>query len=83
MLLMASSLKDLLMARDTLIFIPQHLSFLINIVLPRANIDFRISRDDRRFWKNDFEPSQGKTPQSTETLPGNPRKGESNSQGSK
>ena len=30
MLLMASSLKGLLMARDTLIFIPQHLGFLIN-----------------------------------------------------
>ena len=35
-------------------------------VLPRANIDFRISRGDSRFWKNDFEPSQGETPQSTE-----------------
>ena len=31
MLLMASSLEDLLMARDTLIFIHQHLGFLINI----------------------------------------------------
>ena len=31
MLLMASSLEDLLMARDTLIFILQHLGFLINI----------------------------------------------------
>ena len=31
MLLMASSLEDLLMARDTLIFIIQHLGFLINI----------------------------------------------------
>ena len=30
MLLMASSLDDLLMARDTLISIPQHLGFLIN-----------------------------------------------------
>ena len=49
-------------------------------VLPRANIDFRISRGDSRFWGNDFEPSQGKTPQSTESLPGNPRKWESNSQ---
>ena len=52
-------------------------------VLPRANIDFRISRGDSRFWGNDFEPSQGKTPQSTESLPGNPRKWESNSQGTK
>ena len=48
-------------------------------VLPRANIDFRISRGDSRFWGNDFEPSQGKTPQSTESFPGNPRKWESNS----
>ena len=31
MLLMASSLEDLLMARDTLIFILQQLGFLINI----------------------------------------------------
>ena len=36
-------------------------------VLPRANIDFRVSRGDSRFWGNDFEPSQGKTPQSTES----------------
>ena len=59
MLLMASSLEDLLMARDTLIFILQHLGFLINL-LPRANIDFRISQGDSRFWRNDFEPSQEK-----------------------
>ena len=31
MFLMASSLKDLLLARDTLIFILEHLGFLINI----------------------------------------------------
>ena len=51
-------------------------------VLPRANINFRISRGDSRFWGNDFELSQGKTPQSAESLPGNQeaRKGESNSQ---
>ena len=48
-------------------------------VLPRANIDFRISRGDSRFWGNDCEPSQGKTPQSTESFLGNPRKWESNS----
>ena len=52
-------------------------------VLPRANIDFRISRGDSRFWGNDFESSQGETPQSTESFPGNSRKGESNSQGTK
>ena len=52
-------------------------------VLPRANIDFRISRSDSTFWRNDFEPSQGETPESTESLLGNPRKGESNSQGTK
>ena len=52
-------------------------------VLPRANIDFRISRGDSRFWGNDFEPSQGETPQSTESLPGNLRKWESNSHGTK
>ena len=84
MLLMASSLEDLLMARDTLIFILQHLGFLINIVLPRANIDFRIFRSDIRFW-NEMTLSllKEETPQSTEALPGNPRKGESNSQGTK
>ena len=54
-------------------------------VLPRANINFRISRGDSRFWGNDFELSQGKTPQSAESLPGNQeaRKGESNSQWTK
>ena len=52
-------------------------------VLPRANADFRISRGDSRFWGNDLEPSQGKTPQSTESLRGNPRNRESNSQGTK
>ena len=52
-------------------------------VLPRANIDFRISSGDSRFWGNDFEPSEGKSPQSTESLPGNPKKVESNSQGTK
>ena len=31
MVLMASPLKDLMMARDTLVFILQHLRFLINI----------------------------------------------------
>ena len=50
-------------------------------VLPRANINFRISRGDSRFSGNNIEPSQGKTPQSTNSLPGNTRKGESNSQG--
>ena len=52
-------------------------------VLPRANIDFRIYRGDSIFSGNNFGPSQGKTPQSTESLPGNPRKWESNSQGTK
>ena len=52
-------------------------------VLPRANIDFRIYRGDSIFWGNNFGSSQGKTPQSTESLPGNPRKWESNSQGTK
>ena len=52
-------------------------------VLPRTNIGFRISPVDSRFWGNDFEPSQGKTPQSTDSLTGNPRKRESNSQGTK
>ena len=52
-------------------------------VLPTANIDFRISWGHSRFWGNEFEPSQGETPQSTESLPGYPRKGESNSQGTK
>ena len=27
-------------------------------VVPRANIHFRISRSDSRFWGNDIEPSQ-------------------------
>ena len=44
-------------------------------VLHRANIDFRISRGDTRFWGNDFEPSQGKTSQGTESLPGILEKG--------
>ena len=52
-------------------------------VLPRAIIDFRISRGDSRFRGSDFEPSQGKTPKSTESLPGNPRKWEINSQETK
>ena len=52
-------------------------------VLPRTNIDFSVSRGDSRFWENEFEPSQGETPQSTESLPEKPRKGESNSQGTK
>ena len=65
MLLMASSSEDLLTARDTLIFILQHLGFLINIK------------------KSYLEPSQGKTLPSTESLLGNPRKWESNSQGTK
>ena len=77
MLLMASSLENLFMARDkkysTLRIFDQYQK-----VLPRANIGFRISWGDSRFWGNDFEPSQGKTPQITESLPENPRKGESN-----
>ena len=44
-------------------------------VLPRVNIDFRISWGDSRFWGNDFELFQGETSQSTESLLGNPRKG--------
>ena len=66
--------------RYTDIYISTHrVSDQYQKVLPRANIDFRISRGDSRFWGNDFEPSQGETLQSTESLPGNPRKGESNS----
>ena len=42
-----------------------------------------MSWGDSRFWGNDFEPCQGETPQSTASLPGNPRKRESNSQGTK
>ena len=33
-------------------------------VLPRAKINFKISRDDSRIWRNDFEPFQGETSQS-------------------
>ena len=44
MLLMASSLEDLLMARDTQIFILQHLGFLINIkksyLEPKLTLEF-------------------------------------------
>ena len=47
------------------------------------NVLLWISRGDRRFWGNDFEPSEGETPQSRELLPENPRKGETNSQGTK
>ena len=52
-------------------------------VLPRANINFIISRGDSKFYGNNFQTSQGETPQSTESLSGNPRKGESNGQGTK
>ena len=84
MLLMAPLLEDLLMARNTDI----HTSTLrvfdqYEQVLPRANIDFRISPGDSRVWGNDLEPCQGKTPHSTISLPRNLRKGESNSQGTK
>ena len=76
------SLEDLLTARD--IFTSTlRVSGQYQKVLPRANIDFRISWGDKRFCRNDFEPSQRETPQSTESLPGNPRKGGSNSQGTK
>lgn len=44
MLLMASSQKDLFMARDTLIFIVQYLGFLINIkklyLKPTSTLEF-------------------------------------------
>ena len=52
-------------------------------VLPRPNIDFRISRGDNKFWGNDFDSFQGETSQSKESWPGNPRKGESNRQRTK
>ena len=72
---MASSLEDLLMARDTLIFILQHLRFLIKIknsyLEPTSTLE------------TDFEPSHGEPPQRTESSTVNPRKGESNSQGNK
>ena len=59
MLLMASSLEDLLMARDTLIFILQHLGFLINIkksyLEPTSTLEFL--GGNNRFWGNDFKPS--------------------------
>ena len=84
MLLVASSVEDLLVARDTLIFILQHLGFLINIkksYLERTStLEFlRVIVDSGEMT----EPFQGETSQSTESLPGNPRKGESNSQGTK
>ena len=80
MILMASSLEDLLMARDTLISILQCF-WPISKVLPRANIYFRIVPGDARFWGNDFESSQGGTTQSTES--GNPRKGDGNNKENK
>ena len=44
MLLMVSSLEDLLVARDTLIFILQHLGFLINVkdscLEPKSTLEF-------------------------------------------
>lgn len=52
-------------------------------VLPRAHINFIISRGDSKFYGNNFETSQGETPESTESLSGNTRKGESNGQGTK
>ena len=52
-------------------------------VLSGFNIDFRISWGMSIFWGNDFEPSQRETLQSMESIPGSPRKGESNGQGTK
>ena len=73
------------MARGTLIFILQHLGFLINIkksyVEPRSTLEFFGAIVDS--GKMTLTLTQGVTPQSTESLPGNPRKGESNSQGTK
>ena len=84
MLLMAPSLEDLLMARNTDIHTSTlRVSDQYEQVLPRANIDFRISPGDSRVWGNDLEPSQGKAPHSTISLPRNLRKGESNSKGTK
>ena len=52
-------------------------------VLSGFNIVFRISWGNSIFWGNDFEPSQRETLQSMESIPGSPRKGESNGQGTK
>ena len=72
------TLEDLLMARDTLIFILQHLGFLINIkksyLEPTSTLEFLGVIVDS---------GKRETPQSTESLPGHPRKRESNSQGTK
>ena len=52
-------------------------------VLPKANVDFRISWEDSRFRGNYFELSWRKSLQNAKSMPGNPRKGESNSEGTK
>lgn len=51
--------------------------------LSKTNIDFRISRGGSTFWVNDFQPLQRESPQSAKSIPENPRKGESNSEGTK
>ena len=43
-------------------------------MLPRVNIDFKISLGDSRFCGNVFKPSQREIPESTESMQGNPRK---------
>ena len=71
MLLMASLLEDLLMGRDTLIFILQQLGFLTNIkkpyLEPTSTLEFFGAIVD-----SVEIPFQRESPQSTESIQGNP-----------
>ena len=49
-------------------------SYQYQKVLPRADIDFRISRGDSKFCGNVFEPSWRESPESIESMQGIPRK---------
>ena len=76
-LLMASSLEDLMMAINTLIFILQHLGFLINIrkfyLEPRSTLEFlRLIVDSEEMT---LSLPKEKLRKGTDSLPGNPRKG--------
>ena len=81
-----SSLKELLMRMNTLIFIFQHLGFLINIkkswLKPTSTLKFfGVIKDSMKMtWRL---PKERESPQSNESTQWNHRKGESNSQGNK
>ena len=77
-LLVVPSLEDLLVARDTLIFILQHLGFLVNIkksyLKPMLTLEFLGKIVD--FGGNYSDLSWRESPQNVKSIPGNPRKEE-------